>query len=507
MVTPVKKKPKTLNQKKSDKITLNTNYPKIRDPYFFLTKSSLTLQNSTKRLTYLSGKPVSYSSGKPISYTYDYVYEIERKFETLSKAFKVSENILRYKVNRFAGIGRFKSGTRAFFGWDLHDETNAEKIIKQYDKLVNIEELTSLKKGKSIFKYIHKQQVFLRKNYVDLEANISKRKNWLKIAKKKLKLQQVTSDLVKIKSVSVLRHLNVMGNAASIVNFFIRDKKEDTNSVKYASKLADAGKAVIDTVRDMRFVQKIGRNIATKLPKSAKALKFVGRLGSRAVGLLSFAADMSEVYTAKTQGEKAKKLGAALGGAGGALLGAKAGAAIGTLIGGPVGTVIGGVVGGTAGYLIGSGAGAQITSYFKKQVMSVWNPIEKYTRKYGTIAWNATKSFVTKRTKEVSRFWNKNKKTILKYSGGAAASLLMGGPLGLLGYATGRIAENLVSDALQKPKKSSLNPDLRTQNKVSSFGGINNSDSFDCRKVATQMISELNKVLQNKVISHTANYA
>lgn len=421
-------------------------------------------------------------------------------FEELSKALKVSESILRYKVNRLA---RFKplnmprSVLRSFWGWDISDDTNAIKINEQVPdlRLKNRNIFNLYKEGLNLRKRITKQENAVRKR-------IGGKNYWIKLNSLN-KSKALSKKVTAISSISVLKRLSQFGNAASVINFFARDKKEDSNKWRYSSKLADAVKGGFDLIRDLPAMKRVGTRLITRFPKVGNTLKLFGRLGSRAVGVLSFAADMSEVYKAKTQKEKAQKLGSALGGAAGVLAGAKLGALAGTAIGGPVGTVIGGVVGGAAGYLIGSGIGSYLAEKSKKQVLRVWNPIEKITRKQ----WSLATSYLSKKWNATKKIWHKNKSNILKLAGGATAALLTGGPLGLSGYVTGKLTENLISNALQKPKKNSSNQDLRSVNKVSSRYNTNNSDNIDHRKVAAQMISELNKVLQNKVISHTANYA
>jgi uncharacterized protein (DUF697 family) len=443
--------------------------------------------------------------------------QVRSTFETISDILKESEKILRYKVNRLAGIGKVRSTYRAFLGWDTNDDENAEKIIEQQNKSFHRGKIKHLKQN-NIFKTIYNKEQYLQQQIAKQQIAVNKRRGRKNFLKKLAQLEKSESLLKDVSSVAVLRRLNVFGNISSVVSFLTRDKREDKDKWKYYSGIGDAIKGGFDLTKDwvvkpiLKKVEPKLLTASTKLGKIlskpgvikfGKGLAKIGRVGARAVGALSFAADMSEVYMAKTQKEKAKKIGSALGGAGGALLGAKAGALLGTMIGGPVGTVIGGVVGGATGYLIGSGIGSKIANRFQKQVMSVWNPIEKYTRKQ----WKAATTFLSKKWNVTQKLWQKNKANLLKYAGGASAALLAGGPLGLISYATGHIVENQISHSLQKPKKSSSNPDLRTVNKVSSFGGVNNTDNIDCRNVAAQMISELNKVLQNKVISHTANYA
>jgi uncharacterized membrane protein len=443
--------------------------------------------------------------------------QVRSTFETVSEVLKESEKILRYKVNRLAGVSMFRSAYRAFLGWDLSDEENAEKIFEHQNESFRRTKIKHLKQN-NIFKSIYHKEQFLLQQIAKQQTAVNKRRGRKNFLKKLTQLEKSKSLLKEVSSVAVLRRLNVFGNISSVVGFLTRDKNEDKDKLKYYSEMSDAIKGGFDLTNDWiakPILKKVGPKLLSNFKrlgkflakpgviKSGKALAFLGRVGARAVGVLSFAADISEVYKAKTQKEKAKKIGSALGGAGGALLGAKAGALLGTMIGGPVGTVIGGVVGGAAGYIIGSGIGSRIANKFQKQVMSVWNPIEKYTRKQ----WKVATTFLGNKWNAAKKVWQKNKTNILKYTGGASAALLTGGTFGLLSYANGSIAENLISNALQKPKKSSLNQDLQTANKVNSLYNVNNTNSIDCRQVAVQMISELNKILQNKVISHTANYA
>ena len=133
-----------------------------------------------------------------------------------------------------------------------------------------------------------------------------------------------------------------------------------------------------------------------------------GKLLARGAGALASALAASEVYQAYQayergdidENERNKRIGAALGGAGGSIAGGVVGGAAGTLASPGVGTVAGGVAGGAAGGVGGSKAGEWIGGKFGEK------------GKYKTKKFNGFGSDVDSYIKEASTKYGIDEKTL-----------------------------------------------------------------------------------------------
>lgn len=345
----------------------------------------------------------------------------------------------------------------------------------------------------------------------------------------------------------------------SNIKEMFRPSKKDKNPIDFVERLFKSTfKGLPEIYSGLKTVSKLKMFANTKAAKSFLALgsKFgkVGKFATRAsryLGpageVLSFGFDVYDAFNATSEKERNKKLASAAGGAIGAALGSfipipvvgsmigyAAGSFVGKLIADPKGTIKEIKDFGKKALKLGSTLKTNITSWFKKNKDTPLGAMAK-----GALAGTAAIPIPVlgatvgaaaglgihflKKTiagnKGINKFMNNTNQWLKKTSGQLFKKVLDSSKYTSFGLVVNKNMTSMLVNALGLSNKKSHKTD--SMNKIKIPGGYNNPAALNYAGVTPKntanypntidhmnnIVAELNKVLQNKVISHTVNYA